>query len=150
MSPTNDLPLELLLQTVIRDVALPLSHPHSHHDTSHHIISHHNTCHHMGSPLIAQAVQAKQSHDSITSVAGIVTTSSATNAAGLTIRVLVPMAASGSLIGRGGSVIKQLNEASGCKIKLADIADPFKTEERIVIFQASSIPTLVKVPYMLG
>ena len=61
------------------------------------------------------------------------------------IRVLIPKVASGVLIGRQGSVIKQMSEMSNCKIQLGEETDPFDTKERIVIINSAAVPSVVLV-----
>ena len=105
-----------------------------------------HTPHTPHTPLVSyftatKSTEAKQSH--VSSVIG--TSLSTSTTTGHCIRLLVPVTASGPLIGRGGANIKQLNESSGCKIKLADNSDSFKTQERIVILQSNAIPVLIKV-----
>lgn len=60
-----------------------------------------------------------------------------------TMRVLIPRIASGLLIGKQGAVIKQMSTISGCKIQLAEEADPYDTKERIITVTSSSIPAVV-------
>ena len=61
------------------------------------------------------------------------------------IRVLIPKIASGVLIGKQGSVIKQMSDLSNCKIQLGDEADPYDTKERIVIINTDSVQHAVLV-----
>lgn len=44
----------------------------------------------------------------------------------------MPTTSGGSIIGKGGSIIKDLGEKSGCKLKLGDNQDPYGTKERIL------------------
>lgn len=59
------------------------------------------------------------------------------------LKVLVPRAAAPALIGKGGAVIKQMSELSGCKMQLGDDVDPFGTKERLLFINAVSVPNLV-------
>lgn len=59
------------------------------------------------------------------------------------IRLLIPRIASGTLIGKGGSVIKQMSEKTGCKMQLGEETDPFMTRERIFIINSTAVPSLV-------
>eukprot|EP01039_Chlorochromonas_danica_P008718 gene8719-9608_t len=59
------------------------------------------------------------------------------------IRVLIPKNASACVIGRQGSVIKQLSESSGCKFQLGDDTDPYETRERVVAISSSTVDSLV-------
>lgn len=61
------------------------------------------------------------------------------------IRVLIPKIASGILIGKSGSVIKQMSEISGCKMQLGDEADPYGTKERVVIINGPAVQNCVLV-----
>jgi len=65
----------------------------------------------------------------------------------LQIRILIPKIASGVLIGRQGSIIKQMSDLSSCKIQLGDEADPFETRERIVVINSSSVANVVLVSF---
>ena len=47
------------------------------------------------------------------------------------IRLAIPNGAGGVVIGKGGSIIKSINEKSGAKVSMADSSDPFHTSERI-------------------
>lgn len=59
------------------------------------------------------------------------------------LKCLVPKLASGTLIGKGGSVVKAMAESSGCRINLAEENDPFNTRERIVIVNGPTVPEVV-------
>ena len=64
------------------------------------------------------------------------------------VKVLVPISASGLLIGRGGSFIRQMSESSGCKIQIAEATgDPFGTRERIITATSGSLGAVVMVLY---
>ena len=74
-----------------------------------------------------------------------ITTSGAPPSSALMIRLLIPVAASGLMIGRGGSIVKQMTEQSGCRMQMADPPDPFNTKERIMIVTAFTLDNLLKV-----
>lgn len=59
------------------------------------------------------------------------------------VRVLIPKVASGTLIGKGGSVIKQMSEISGSKMQLGDESDPLNTRERVVILNSPTVESAV-------
>ena len=61
------------------------------------------------------------------------------------MRVLIPNAAAGVMIGRAGAVIKRLSEVTSCKMQLGDMTDPFNTKERIMIINSSVDTNLVEV-----
>ena len=61
------------------------------------------------------------------------------------VRLLIPRIASGVMIGKGGVIIKAMIERSQCKIQLGEEADPFNTNERPLVFNASSIQALIAV-----
>ena len=48
------------------------------------------------------------------------------------MKLLIPTAASGIMIGKQGSAIKGMSEASSCHIQLGDANDPYQTFERIL------------------
>lgn len=48
------------------------------------------------------------------------------------VRGLIPLGASGLIIGHAGAIIKEMSEMSGTKVQLAEGADPYGTKERIV------------------
>lgn len=50
----------------------------------------------------------------------------------LCVRVLIPHAASGVVIGRSGANIKQISSATDTRLQLTDASDPYRTNERIV------------------
>lgn len=62
-----------------------------------------------------------------------------------TVRVLIPSPAAGVMIGRQGSVIKQLSESTGCKMQLGENSDPFGTKERIMIIIGRTAATVLEV-----
>lgn len=59
------------------------------------------------------------------------------------IKVLIPKNASACVIGRQGSVIKQLSETSNCKFQLGDDSDPYDTRERVVAISSTTVDNLV-------
>lgn len=59
------------------------------------------------------------------------------------VKCLVPKGASGNLIGKGGSVVRQMSETSKCRINLADNADPYGTNERIVVINGPAATDVV-------
>lgn len=62
----------------------------------------------------------------------------------LEFRCLIPAAASGALIGRGGVIIKQMGESSQCRLKVGEQrGDPYDTKERILTVTGSTIPNIV-------
>lgn len=67
----------------------------------------------------------------------------------LHIRILIPKAASGVLIGRQGTVIKHMSEISNCKIQLGDESDPFETKERMVLVTGPTIGNVVQVTSLI-
>lgn len=56
----------------------------------------------------------------------------------LCVRILIPRSASGVIIGRSGSSIKDISAASNARLKLSDNHDPFQTNERIVSITSSN------------
>lgn len=65
----------------------------------------------------------------------------------LTVRLLIPLTASGTVLGRGGSNIRQIAEESMCKLQLGENVDKLGTGERMVTLTCAtnSVPSLVKV-----
>lgn len=55
----------------------------------------------------------------------------------ISIRILIPHAASGVVIGRGGSNIKEISNLTDTRLQLSDASDPFQTFERIVSITGS-------------
>lgn len=58
------------------------------------------------------------------------------------VRLLIPIAAGGVLIGKSGAIIKSINEKSGAKVNMDDAADPYSTGERIVNVKADALQTM--------
>jgi hypothetical protein len=48
------------------------------------------------------------------------------------MRCLIPAAASGAIIGRGGGVIKQIGEKANCRLDLDEYVEAFNTHERVL------------------
>lgn len=67
----------------------------------------------------------------------------------LVVRAVVPLGASGTIIGRGGSVIREIGEKCTAKIQLAEIVEHVPTGERILSVTASATTSVVEVCYLL-
>ena len=63
-------------------------------------------------------------------------------------RCLIPTNSSGPLIGRGGTIIKNIGETTHCRLKVGDGSDPHGTKERILAIRGSSIDNVVRVSSM--
>ena len=63
---------------------------------------------------------------------------------GAQLKVLIPSQAAGNIIGRGGSIIKQLSELCGCRMQLGDSADPYNTRERMLIIAGNTTAQIVQ------
>jgi hypothetical protein len=63
------------------------------------------------------------------------------------IRLLIPRASAGVLIGKGGAIIKQMIDQSHCRMQMGEEADPYSTNERILILNASSTHELANVSH---
>ena len=50
----------------------------------------------------------------------------------MVVKILIPIAASGIMIGKQGSAVRGMSEASSCHIQLGDANDPYQTFERIL------------------
>jgi hypothetical protein len=61
------------------------------------------------------------------------------------IRLLIPRPSAGVLIGKGGAIIKRMIEQSHCRMQMGEEADPYNTNERIFILNASSTHELANV-----
>jgi len=61
----------------------------------------------------------------------------------LEFRCLIPAAASGAVIGRAGAIVKQIGEATKCRLKLGDYHDPYDTKERLLSVNGQSIASIV-------
>jgi len=59
------------------------------------------------------------------------------------IKLIIPKNASGTLIGKGGIIIKHMSDSTSCKMQLGDESDPFGTNERLFFVQSSSVAQLV-------
>jgi len=55
------------------------------------------------------------------------------------VRVLIPVTAAGTIIGRQGANIKRMSEAFFCRMQIADSSDPFGTKERIMSINSTKI-----------
>jgi len=61
------------------------------------------------------------------------------------IKLIIPKTASGTLIGKGGIIIKHMSDSTSCKMQLGDESDPFGTNERLFFVQSASVAHLVHV-----
>jgi len=63
------------------------------------------------------------------------------------IRAAIPLQASGTVLGRGGASIKELQDRSGgCKIQLAEtLGDAHNTKERLALFSGPSAQLVAQV-----
>jgi len=59
------------------------------------------------------------------------------------IKLIIPKNASGTLIGKGGIIIKHMSDSTSCKMQLGDESDPFGTNERLFFVQSASVAHLV-------
>jgi len=59
------------------------------------------------------------------------------------IKLIIPKTASGTLIGKGGIIIKHMSDSTSCKMQLGDESDPFGTNERLFFVQSASVAHLV-------
>ena len=59
-------------------------------------------------------------------------------------KLLIPWGAAGIIIGKSGSVIKEMSEQSSCKMLLADAQDPYNTKERIMTISSDSAANIIK------
>ena len=55
------------------------------------------------------------------------------------------MTAGGLVIGRGGSIIKEICETSHCKVNLGNDKDMFGTQERVLTIRGSKVADVIKV-----
>lgn len=64
-------------------------------------------------------------------------------------RCLIPVAAAGLIIGRGGAIVKEIIDTSGCFLKLSDNKHQYSiTSERSVLFRGVKVDTLLKVFFL--
>ena len=63
------------------------------------------------------------------------------------MKLLIPKAASGYMIGKSGSTIKAITEVTACKLQLVD-EDASMTHERVMIINSRTAPALVVVSYV--
>jgi hypothetical protein len=98
--------------------------------------------------LVTKIAEAPEKKPMIDAYGNAVSSNRAPNG-NFQVRILIPKIASGVLIGRQGTVIKQMSEVSNCKIQLGDEIDPYETKERIVIVSAAAVQSLVSVRYNL-
>ena len=61
------------------------------------------------------------------------------------MKLLIPKASSGQMIGKGGTIVKKMSETSACKLQFASDDDPEGTNERAVIIHSMTGPALVVV-----
>ena len=65
------------------------------------------------------------------------------------VRILIPHAASGVVIGRAGTNIKQISAATDTRLQLTDASDPYRTNERIVSISGNEGRTIKDVSILL-
>lgn len=58
-------------------------------------------------------------------------------------KLLIPWSAAGIIIGKSGSVIKEMSEISSCKMQLAEAQDPFNTKERIMTISSDTSSNII-------
>lgn len=84
----------------------------------------------------------KVSKEIASKLAELVKSSGPSEAAGtegdLKLKVLLPRAAAGGVIGKGGASIKQLRETSGANISISDAAGTFPAADQVVSISGSS------------
>lgn len=84
----------------------------------------------------------KVSKEIASKLAELVKTSGPSEAAGsegdLKLKVLLPRAAAGGVIGKAGATIKQLRETSGANISISDAAGTFPAADQVVSISGSS------------
>lgn len=101
-------------------------------------------------PLIYQAPDKKSPTPLFDSYGNLIPNNNPSRVqGGFQIKLLIPIGASGNLIGKGGNVVKQISESSNCKIQLGDEADPCNTKERILFVNSATVPSLVLVMSLL-
>jgi len=59
-------------------------------------------------------------------------------------KLLIPWGAAGIIIGKSGSVIKEMSEISSCKMQLAEAQDPFNTKERIMSISSDTSTNIIQ------
>ena len=64
------------------------------------------------------------------------------------MKLLIPKAASGYMLGKSGSAIKTMTEVSACKLQLGTDEDTAMTNERVMIINSRTAPALVVVSYV--
>jgi len=60
------------------------------------------------------------------------------------IRIVIPFAAAGVIIGRGGDHIRQIRQLHSCRIKVGDAVDPYGTKERMITILSDSPSPVIK------
>lgn len=65
----------------------------------------------------------------------------------LEFRCLIPAAASGIVIGRGGAIVKEIGDATRTSIKLSDNRDLAFTSERLVSVRGTILQNVIAVCY---
>ena len=58
-------------------------------------------------------------------------------------KLLIPWSAAGIIIGKSGSVIKEMSEISSCKMQLAEAQDPFNTKERVMTISSDTTSNII-------
>ena len=58
-------------------------------------------------------------------------------------KMLIPWAAAGIMIGKSGSVIKEMSESTSCKMQLAEAQDPFNTKERVMTISSDTTSNIL-------
>jgi predicted Zn-dependent protease len=64
--------------------------------------------------------------------------------------LLIPHNSAGVLIGKGGAIIKQMIDRSQCRMQMGEEADPYHTNERVFVLNASSTNALAAVGDLIG
>eukprot|EP01041_Mallomonas_annulata_P009184 gene9184-19046_t len=70
--------------------------------------------------------------------------SSITTPPSFTLKIVVPAAAAGCIIGKGGDRIRMIRDLHGCQLRMADAADPFNTKERVLTISAPTADPIIK------
>ncbi len=66
------------------------------------------------------------------------------------MKMLIPISSCGSVIGRGGSIIRNIGETAGCKVQLIESKAEAITSERIVQVMGPNIRNVVQVIFKIN
>ena len=88
--------------------------------------------------ILSNDAKVSDSYEYDPSNPGASSSSSSSSAPSFSVRILIPHAASGVIIGRAGANIREISSTTETRLQLADAADPYQTKERLVTISGAN------------